>query len=73
VLTVVLVVIQVLVSVLLIALILLHTGKDSGMMSGSGFSFASQASVMERNLTRYTVATGIVFLITTFALGWVLA
>ena len=58
------------VSVLLIALILMHSGKDAGMASSTGFSFASQASVMEKNLTRYTVITGVAFFITTFLLAW---
>ena len=40
--------------------------------STTGFSFASQASVMERNLTRYTVITGIAFFATTFLLAWAL-
>ena len=47
-LTAVLVAFQIFISVLLIVLILLHSGKDAGMASGSGFSFAAQASVMER-------------------------
>lgn len=58
------------VSLLLIGLILMHSGKDAGMASSTGFSFASQASVMERNLTRYTVITGIAFFITSFLLAW---
>lgn len=66
----VLVVIHLLVSLLLVVLILMHSGKDAGMASSTGFSFASQASVMERNLTRYTIITGIVFFITTFLLAW---
>lgn len=66
----VLVVAHIVVSLLLIALILMHSGKDAGMASTTGFSFASQASVMERNLTRYTVITGIAFFVTTFLLAW---
>ena len=58
------------VSILLIVLILMHSGKDAGMASSTGFSFASQASVMERNLTRYTVITGVAFFVTTFLLAW---
>jgi preprotein translocase subunit SecG len=60
------------ISLLLITLILMHSGKDAGMASTTGFSFASQASVMERNLTRYTVITGIAFFATTFLLAWAL-
>jgi preprotein translocase subunit SecG len=70
VLNAVLIVIQVLLSILLIVLILLHSGKDAGMASTTGFSFASQASVMERNLTRYTIITGVLFFISTFVLTW---
>jgi preprotein translocase subunit SecG len=70
VLNVALVAIHIIVSILLIVLILLHSGKDPGMASITGFSFASQASVMERNLTRYTIITGIVFFCTTFLLIW---
>ena len=60
----VLVTIYLIIAVLLIVLILLHSGKDAGMASITGFSFASSASVMERNLTRYTIITGIAFFIT---------
>jgi preprotein translocase subunit SecG len=58
------------VSVVLVVLILLHSGKDAGMSSTTGFSFAAQASVMERNLTRYTIVTGVIFFALTFILGW---
>ena len=66
----VLVVIFLIESLLLIALILLHSGKDAGMASITGFSFASSASVMERNLTRYTIITGVAWFITAFLLVW---
>lgn len=69
-LTAVLVAFQIFISVLLIVLILLHSGKDAGMASGSGFSFAAQASVMERNLTRYTIIAGVLFFICSFVLAW---
>ena len=54
----------------LIVLILLHSGKDAGMASVTGFSFASSASVMERNLTRYTIIAGVAWFITAFLLVW---
>lgn len=66
----ILVALHLIVSIMLIALVLLHSGKDSGMASVTGFSFASSASVMERNLTRYTIITGIAFFITTMLLVW---
>ena len=68
--TIVLLVIHLIACFLLIGLILLHSGKDAGMASITGFSFAAQASVMERNLTRYTIITGVVFFLTTFLLVW---
>jgi preprotein translocase subunit SecG len=70
VLTAVLVALHLIVCVALVGLILLHSGKDSGMASITGFSFASSASVMERNLTRYTIIAGITFFVTTFLLAW---
>ena len=66
----VLVVIFLVESLLLIGLILLHSGKDAGMASITGFSFASSASVMERNLTRYTIITGVAWFVTSFLLVW---
>ena len=69
-LTAILVALHLIVCIVLIGLVLLHSGKDSGMASVTGFSFASSASVMERNLTRYTIITGIAFFVTTFLLGW---
>ena len=66
----ILIVVQLVVCVLLIVLVLLHSGKDAGMSSVTGFSFAAQASVMERNLTRYTVIAAVVLFINTFILVW---
>ena len=61
---------QLIVCVVLIVLVLLHSGKDAGMSSTTGFSFAAQASVMERNLTRYTIIAAVVLFINTFVLIW---
>jgi preprotein translocase subunit SecG len=66
----ILIIFHLIVCFLLVGLILLHSGKDAGMGSITGFSFAAQASVMEKNLTRYTIITGVVFFITTFLLVW---
>lgn len=60
-------------AILVIVLVLLHSGKDAGMASVSGFSFASSASVMERNLTRYTIIAGVLFFLNTFLLIWKLS
>ena len=65
-----LIALQLVVCVLLIVLVLLHSGKDAGMSSMTGFSFAAQASVMERNLTRYTIIAAVVLFINTFILIW---
>ncbi len=66
----ILVAIQIGLAILVIVLILLHSGKDAGMASVTGFSFASSASVMERNLTRYTIIVGVLFFLNTFVLIW---
>jgi preprotein translocase subunit SecG len=53
-------VIQVLLAMGLIALILMHSGRDAGL-GGMGFTPASQGGthIVERNLTRLTVVIGI--------------
>jgi preprotein translocase subunit SecG len=55
-------VIQVLLSMGLVALILMHSGRDAGL-GGMGFTPASQGGthIVERNLTRLTVVLGILF------------
>jgi preprotein translocase subunit SecG len=55
-------VIQVLLSMGLISLILLHSGRDSGM-GGMGFTPASQGGthIVERNLTRVTIVVAVLF------------
>jgi preprotein translocase subunit SecG len=55
-------VIQVLLSMGLIALILMHSGRDAGL-GGMGFTPASQGGthIVERNLTRLTVVIAILF------------
>jgi preprotein translocase subunit SecG len=68
VLNAILIAIQLIVCVLVVVLVLMHSGKDAGMSSSTGFSFAAQASVMERNLTRYTIIAAVVLFITTFVL-----
>jgi preprotein translocase subunit SecG len=70
VLNAILVAVQLVLAILVIVLILLHSGKDAGMASVTGFSFASSASVMERNLTRYTIIVGVLFFLNTFVLLW---
>jgi preprotein translocase subunit SecG len=71
--TPVLAVIQVLLSVALVGLILMHSGRDTGF-GGMGFTPASQGGthIVERNLTRLTVVVGLLFLANTVALFHVL-
>jgi preprotein translocase subunit SecG len=58
----VLAVIQVLLSISLIGLILMHSGRDTGL-GGMGYTPASQGGthIVERNLTRLTVVVAILF------------
>ena len=67
-------VIQVLLSAALIALILMHSGRDTGF-GGMGFTPASQGGthIVERNLTRLTVVVGVLFFANTIALYHLLA
>ena len=53
---------QVIVSVALLTLILMHSGRDAGL-GGMGFTPASQGGthIVERNLTRLTVVVASVF------------
>jgi preprotein translocase subunit SecG len=55
-------VVQVLLTMALISLILMHSGRDTGM-GGMGFTPASQGGthIVERNLTRITVVVAILF------------
>jgi preprotein translocase subunit SecG len=68
-LNVVIIVIQVLASLTLIFLILLHSGRGGGLsdMFGGGQLGGSMAgsTVVERNLDRLTVITGVIFMFTT--------
>lgn len=60
---------HVLISIALIALILMHSGRDTGF-GGMGFTPASQGGthIVERNLTRLTIAVAVVFFANTVAL-----
>jgi preprotein translocase subunit SecG len=65
-------VIQVIVAVVLIFLILLHSGKDAGLSGafgiGGGGSSIGGGSMVERNLDRATVFFAVVFVLNTFLL-----
>ncbi len=62
-------VVHVLLTISLIGLILMHSGRDSGF-GGMGFTPASQGGthIVERNLTRLTVLVALAFTGTTVAL-----
>ena len=64
-------VVQVFIAVVLIFTILLHSGKDSGMSGAFGVGVAggqSGGSMMERNLTRWTVTFAVLFVVNTIVL-----
>ena len=58
-------------SLFLIVFVLLHSGKGGGLsdMFGGGGGLSGGTTV-ERNLDRITIATAIVFGLTTFWLAW---
>ena len=60
---------HVIVSFALIALVLMHSGRDTGL-GGMGFTPASQGGthIVERNLTRLTVVVAFIFLLNTIIL-----
>jgi preprotein translocase subunit SecG len=68
----ILAIIQVLLAVLLIFLVLLHSGKDAGLSGafgiGGGGSSVGGGSMVEQNLDRATVVTAILFTLNTILL-----
>ncbi len=60
---------HVLVSAALLGLILMHSGRDTGL-GGMGFTPTSQGGthIVERNLTRLTIVVAIVFFANTIVL-----
>ena len=64
--------VHVIVSLVLILLILLHSGRGGGlsdMFGGAVGSAAAGSTVVERNLDRITVILAVVFTFTTLALA----
>jgi preprotein translocase subunit SecG len=63
---------QVIMSVVLIFLILLHSGKDAGLSGafgiGGGGSSIGGGSMVEQNLDRATIFFAVVFVLNTFLL-----
>jgi preprotein translocase subunit SecG len=70
------IVIHILLSLGVIALILLHSGKGGGLSDvfGGGMSTSSLggSTVVERNLDRLTIIVGVLFAISTFVLTFLL-
>ena len=65
-------VVQVIICVVLIFLVLMHSGKDAGLSGafgvGTGSGPLGGGSLVERNLNRWTVAFAILFAVNTIIL-----
>jgi preprotein translocase subunit SecG len=65
-------VLQVILSIVLIFLILMHSGKDAGLSGafgvGTGSGPLGGGSLVERNLNRWTVAFALAFAVNTIIL-----
>jgi preprotein translocase subunit SecG len=65
-------VVQVIISVVLIFLVLMHSGKDAGLSGafgvGTGQGSLGGGSLVERNLNRWTIAFAILFAVNTILL-----
>ncbi len=66
-------VVHVLLAASLVTLVLMHSGRDTGF-GGLGFTPMSHGGqhIVERNLTRLTVAVAVAFVATTIALFYLL-
>jgi preprotein translocase subunit SecG len=65
-------VVLIITSLLMIVLVLLHKGKGGGLsdlFGGGVTSSLGSSSVVERNLDRITIATGVIWFICIVALG----
>jgi preprotein translocase subunit SecG len=65
-------IVQVAICVVLIFLVLMHSGKDAGLSGafgvGSGQGSLGGGSLVERNLNRWTILFGILFAVNTIVL-----
>ena len=63
---------QVIISIVVILLVLLHSGKDAGLSGafgvGTGAGPFGGGSLVERNLDRWTIFFGILFVLNTLVL-----
>ena len=60
--------------VLLISLVLMHSGKDAGLsgafgVGGGSGAYGGSSAIVEKNLTRITVVVAVLFFLTTYLLG----
>jgi preprotein translocase subunit SecG len=64
--------VQVIISVVLVFLVLMHSGKDSGLSGafgvGTGAGPFGGGSLVERNLNRWTVLFAVLFVLNTIVL-----
>ena len=65
---------QILIAVVLVFLVLMHSGKDAGLsgMFNPGQSNFGGTAVMERNLNRLTILVAILFVANGIVLGFLL-
>ncbi len=65
-------VVQVILAVILILLVLMHSGKDSGLSGafgvGSGTGPLGGGSLVERNLNRWTIVFAVLFFVNAIVL-----
>jgi preprotein translocase subunit SecG len=65
-------VVQVIICIVLIFLVLMHSGKDAGLSGafgvGSGQGSLGGGSLVERNLNRWTILFGVLFAVNTIIL-----
>jgi preprotein translocase subunit SecG len=65
-------VVQVILAIVLIFLVLMHSGKDAGLSGafgvGTGAGPLGGGSTVEHNLNRYTVLVGVLFALNTIIL-----
>ena len=65
-------IVQVFISIMLIFLILMHSGKDAGLSGafgvGTGAGPLGGGSLVERNLNRWTILFGVLFALNTIVL-----
>lgn len=64
-------VVQIVISAVLIFLVLLHSGKDAGLSGAFGIGATGGSvggSLVERNLDRWTIFFGVLFVVNTLVL-----